>query len=180
MAGAVLLASLTSCIFSPKRDDGGGGGDGLPEYPKLTNPYFVLDALEKAYEARDSVEIALIYDDSYIGSSFDPTTLAQIQLSKSDEVTHVHALHDAIGVTSVQLNYPPQRTLYTDLGDPPGWATIQVSGAGLGILIDDNAKQITYRLIGSGGTFEFKFIPTPPDSASPDTTWKIVRWTEYP
>jgi hypothetical protein len=179
LAAALLLVSFSGCIFSPKRGDGGGGGGGPIQYPKLSTPENVLEALRLAYNDRDSTKIALIYDDTYIGTSFDPTTLVQIQLSKAQEISHVHTLHDDPGVTSVQLTYPPVETRFTNLNDPPGWATVQVSGTGLGVEIVDESQ--VYRLIGSGGTFEFKFIPTTPDSTSPtDTTWKIVRWTEFP
>jgi hypothetical protein len=178
LAATLLLSSLTSCIFSPKQ----GGGPIVippPEYPKLIDPVTVLDALKLAYQARDSVEIKLIYDDSYRGTSFDPKAPppGTINLTKADEVSHVEALHRASTISSIVVTYPPVKTRYTDLSDPPGWATIQLFTPALQIEINDGTT--TYNL--AGGYFEFKFIPTTPDSTSPtDTTWKIVRWGEYP
>jgi hypothetical protein len=180
LAATLLLASLTSCIFSPKRDDGDPGDGGHPQYPKLTDPIIVLDALKLAYEARDSVEIKLIYDGTYIGRSFDPNDQSALpDFTKQDEVDHVAFLHNKSSITSVYLTYPPIKTRSTDLADPPGWATVQMHNPGISVEINDSPT--TYNLAPAVGTFEFKFIPTTPDSTSPtDTTWKIVRWTEFP
>src|SRR5678816_2035775 len=38
-------------------------------YPILSNPYNVMDALKTAYERRDTVEIKVLYDDAYQGTS---------------------------------------------------------------------------------------------------------------
>ena len=48
----LLVAIPMGCIFSPHKDDTDGGGGGPPEYPKLVNPFYVLDALSKAYKKR--------------------------------------------------------------------------------------------------------------------------------
>lgn len=146
-------------------------------YPLLITPSDVLDALALAYSRKDSVEFDLIYDDGYAGSSFDPKVPGELTFTKADEMRHIAALHRSLSIRNVSMTYPPARTRYTDLEDLPGWATIQLSGTGLNVEIADGEN--VYNLIG-GGTFEFKFIPTTPDSTSPtDTTWKIVRWTEF-
>jgi len=64
---------------------------------------------------------------------------------------------------------------FTDVGDPPGWATILVANPR--IEIDD--QPVSYSIDPSAETMQFKFVPTTPDSTSPtDTTWKIIRWFE--
>jgi hypothetical protein len=168
------MASIPAgCIFSPTKDP--GKPPPLPEYPKLTDPFNVMDALEQAYGAKDSNEIKLIYDVNYQGTSFDPINLNQIPLTWANEVSHVEALARTPTVTSVVLKFPDVKLRETDLSDPPGWAMITVQ------LITVNIVDGTtlYNLV-TGDTFEYHFIPHTPDATSPtDTTWKIVRWTEF-
>ena len=145
-------------------------------YPYLYNPYLVIDALRTAYERRDTVEIKLLYDDAYQGSSIDQTdpVPAAIPFTKADEVAHVAnlALNPAVHVSILPV---PSLTRTSDPGDPPGWAIIQNPIVSLEVsdLAQDN------RLDVANTTETFKFIPHTPDATSPtDTTWKIIGWTE--
>lgn len=170
----MLATTLGGCIFSPHTDKCKNCGTQPPIYPKLINPFTVLDALKLAYAARDSNEVKLIYDKGYQGVSFNPTTLDQLTFTKTDEIRHIQALYRTTSITSVDLSFPPSLVRTTASSDLPGWATITVQGMSVQI----NDSPTTYNL-RPNETFEFKFIPTAPDSTSEtDTTWKIVRWTE--
>jgi len=164
------------CIFSPHKDDSGNKPPPPIVYPILANPELVLEALKTAYEARDSVEIGKIYDINYQGTSFDPADLSSLPFTRQDEIRHVQGLYRSTSILSISFNLPPSVVRERDLSDPPGWSTIHIQN--MAIFIDD--RPTSYNLIANG-TWEFKFIPTAPDSTSPtDTTWKIVRWTELP
>ena len=91
-------------------------------------------------------------------------------------MTHVGGLYRESSISGVALDFGGSLIRFTDLSDRAGWATIQTSFVSLNIF--DNPT--SYSLFGTGETFEFKFIPKTPDSASPtDTTWKIVQWNEF-
>ncbi len=172
----VLAFVFTSCIFSPHKDPTGGGPPPPKPYPALTDPYNVLYALKAAYENRDSLEIKAVYDTTYQGTSFDPATLNPLPaFTRQDEIRHVEALYRTTSITSVSFTLPPSLFRETDLSDAP-WATIRFQNMNIEI----NDSPTSYNLVPNG-TWEYKFIPTTPDSTSPtDTTWKIVRWTELP
>jgi len=173
----VLTAIPAGCIFSPHKDD----GKVIivpPDYPKLENPFSVLDALELAYAAKDSNEIKLLYDDqNYQGTSFDPVNQNQIPLTWSDEVRHVARLAQTPAITGIKLTFPPAKVRETDLLDPPGWAMIKIQN--MTLELTDNSTNTFFHLVSSDN-FEYHFIPHTPDASSTtDTTWKIVRWTEF-
>jgi hypothetical protein len=149
-----------------------------PSYLDSSTPFNVLYNMRIAYTARDTTAYDSLFDVNYMGTSYDPVTNNSLHFSKADEKRHVKALLLTSTVTSVSLTFPPVFNRYTDISDPSGWATVQMAGAGLGVEINDGAT--SYGLV-SGGTMEFKFIPTTPALGSPtDTSWHIVRWSEFP
>src|SRR5258705_13351556 len=95
-------------------------------YPYLLNPYLVIDALRTAYERRDTIEIKLLYDDAYQGSSIDQTdpVPAAIPVTKADEVAHVASLAQN---AAVHVSIPPNPSLTptSDLEVPPGRAILE-------------------------------------------------------
>jgi len=171
---AASLCAFAGCIFSPVKKTP------IPKppqkYPLLINPFSVLDAVQQDYEGRDSNEVKLLYDkDNYQGTSIDASDQSTYNTRWADEVEHVAALARSTSITQVAFTFQPAQTRFTDLSDPPGWATIQVQG--LHIQIDDMGT--SHLLFETGVTNEFKFVPKTPDASSPtDTTWKIIRWTE--
>jgi len=172
----VLLMGVSGCIFSPNKKP--PTVTPPPDYPLLINPFSVLDALALAYAARDTNEVKLLYDPvNYTGTSYDSDDQSSLTFRWRDEVNHVAALVRRTSITRVQITYPPSRYRFSDLADPPGWATIQLlQGNGMNVEISDSPTSYFFK---SGVSTEFKFIPKTPDSSSPtDTTWKIVRWNE--
>jgi len=166
---AAALALAAGC--GDKKHTVVGPGTPTP-YPKLSSPENVMAALALSYQRRDSVETKLIYDENYQGTSIDPYG-PPMSFYKWDEIRHVVALARTPTITSVTLLFPYALTRFTDLGDPPGWASIEVTDARIEI------NDITSYAVSSGETMQFKFVPTTPDSTSPtDTTWKLVRWFE--
>jgi hypothetical protein len=173
----LLAAGISGCIFNPKRDKPCTNCN-QPIYHALTSPERVLEDLKLSYEARDSVEFKLLYDINYIGTSVDQVTQEQLTFDRDKEYAHIAALAKASTITTVIFQYSPSVVRYTDASDPPGWATIQMPPSSVVLEINDNPN--SYFIVSSNEQFEFKFIPTTPDSTSPtDTTWKIVRWTEF-
>ena len=145
-------------------------------YPRLINPFSVLDALRIAYEARDTTEIKLLYDPAYQGSSRDQTDPSPVTVffTRADEVAHVAALAKATTISDISLT-PAQRLFrFHSAGDPPGWATILNPFATLDVY---EATVVHHVSLASEGIF-FTFGPSAPDPSVPDTTWKIVRWVE--
>ena len=145
-------------------------------YPQLINPYSVLDALQLAYQAKDTTEIKLIYHDQYDGSSVDQTDPVPLleHFTKADEVAHVAKLRRSTTLGSIFVTSAPNRVRFDDGADPPGWATIL--NPFTAIQVNDTTQ---FNVDMAHITMEFKFIPTTPaPSSSTDTTWKIIRWTE--
>jgi hypothetical protein len=173
---AILLTN-SGCIFDPHKDPKIGPPP-PPVYPALSDPYNVMAAYKTAYEHRDSVEIKALYDDGYIGQLTDNANPSNnATFNKSNEVQSVAAMARSHTIVSVQLTLPPALTRYTDLADPPGWATINLPPTSVTLQIDDTPD--SYQINPANETFVFKFVPTTPVSTSPtDTTWKIIRWTE--
>ena len=184
VALAIALCAVLLAGCGKKDKIVGPEPPGSPTYPKLSSPVNVLRALEQAYEARDSVEFKLLYNDTlYKGTSIDqsnPGSPIRYTFYKADEVRHVAALAKNFGITKIDLIYPPVLDRFTDLSDPQGWATIQVlPSSGLRLEINDAYTSTAYSIASDRESFEFKFIPKSPDSSSPtDTTWQIVRWSE--
>ena len=146
------------------------------KYPALINPFSVLDALQLAYQDRDTSEIKAIYHDLYDGSSIDQADPlpALVHFTKADEVGHVSKLAHTSGAT-VLMTQIPNRVRFYDAADPVGWATIRDPFSSIEVA-DATA---THVVDIAHDTMEFKFIPTTPaPSSSTDTTWKIIRWTE--
>lgn len=175
--GLCLLAS--GCIFSPKSGDGGkGGGGGDHQYPELTSPFNVLEALQLSYQNRDSTEYKALYDSSYVGTSTDLKDPPGTQVSTfryADEVAHVAALQRSSTITSVVFDVGPKTSwtrLPSDDVSHPEWATIQVGTGNWRVEITDG---LTVYTVQSINPISFSFKPT---AAGPDTTWKIIRWNE--
>ena len=146
-------------------------------YEEPVAPEAVLRNLALAYSTRDSTEYKSLFDENYQGTSIDqaapsPPTLTY---TKADEARHIAALAKSATITSIELRLTLALARFTDVGDPPGWASIQNPIQLLAIYDGADAYVVD---LGREYT-EFKFIPTTPAPSSPsDTTWKIIRWTE--
>jgi len=168
-----ILCLISGCIFSPKKKP--PNITPPPDYPQLINPFTVLDALELAYDARDSNEVKVLYHQDYAGTSTDRSDGSVLNFTKADEIEHVAGLAKHSSITRVFLKFPPFKSRYSDLADPPEWATIQMT-QGVNVQIDDSP---TSYYLTTGVITEFKLIPKTPDaSSSTDTTWSIIRWNE--
>jgi hypothetical protein len=145
-------------------------------YPKLVNPFSVLDALRIAYEARDTTEIKLLYDAAYQGSSLDLTDPSPVTIlfTKADEVAHVAKLATTKTISDISLTPAQSLIRFHTGGDPPGWTTILNPFATLDVYEAAVDRKVTF----AGEMTIFKFVPNAPDPSLPDTTWKIVRWME--
>jgi hypothetical protein len=171
---------LAGCgIFNPDPDDD-DRVDPPDEYPILSFPSQVLDALEIAYSARDSVKIKELYDSTYTGQSIDLNDPGnQIQVTYADEVRHVAALAQTPALfASLELGSDQiWQTLPSDDPSHPEWAVIQISGSSYRVEVTEG--ETTYGAIGEGGTFqEFAFTPTDDPGSPTGKLWKIVRWRE--
>ena len=185
LAASVVLASvvLAGCgIFDPTQ---GGPPPKIdrPVYAILSQPGFVLNALELAYSHRDSTGYKALYDSSYVGTSEDlndPPGTVPISFTYADEVAHVAALERSPTITSVTFELGPETSwtrLESDDPSHPEYAVIQIAGSNLDIQVTEGSN--TLRASGSSEFFEFTFKPTTPAPGSPsDTLWKIVKWRE--
>jgi len=174
---AVVMAAFLTAGCGSDRVTRPSIPPGSDPYPRLINPYSVLDALQLAYQARDTNEIKVLYHDQYDGSSIDQTdpVPALVNFSKAEEVAHVSALRRSGSVSSVSMTQIPNRIRFYDAADPPGWATIRDPFSSIEISDATATQVVDFAHIST----EFKFIPTTPaPSSSTDTTWKIIRWTE--
>ena len=170
-----MILPITGCIFDPPPDRP-KPPDTSP-YPKLSTPENVLEAMRKAYQRRDSVEYALLFDDNYFGESRDqlnPGGPLTLTFDKTEEQRHMGRLNRKTTIITVDFDLGNSLIRYTDPNDAP-WATIQTTTA----RIEINDNPTSYNLVSSNEIIEFKFVPKTPDATSPtDTTWKIIKWTE--
>lgn len=185
-ARAVFLRLMIAAVALPALMAGCGDDNTVrpqlpnPDHPLTyvvsSTPFHVLYNLQLAYTNRDSTEYGSLFDDAYAGTTIDDSDPASpYTFSKLAERGHVSALARTTSITSIYLTFPPVLTRETDLGDPPGWATIHMTGVRLEI--NDSPASLQ---VDQSESMDFKFSPTTPDSTSPtDTTWKIVRWTEF-
>ena len=146
-----------------------------PKYLELTSPQNVLQALQTAYQTRDTVETKLLYDSNYIGISEDLSNPAQsLTFSRYDEVQHVATLAQSSTISSIVLDMGPSSSwtrLSSDDPSHPEWAMISISSWFVEIYDGSTGYQAQ-----STNPMVFAFTPTV--AAPGDTTWKIVRWTE--
>ncbi len=172
---SISFLALSGCIFNPDRKP--------PSKPKPImylapiSPRNVLQNMITAYTGRDSVGTAAVYDVSYQGTSNDPgAPIPIVQFSKDDEVRHVGRLKLDPNIVSVFLDLGQVSTwqrLDASAGDPPGWAVIPITASR--VQIEDISVQTRYE--STNQIIEYTFKPT---STTPgDTTWTIVRWTEF-
>src|SRR6185295_2737290 len=142
-------------------------------YYVRSTPEFVLQNYQTAYSHRDSTQYDSLYDDVYEGVSRDPAG-AVSTFHKRDEADHISALAKSTEIASVNLKFGTSLR-YTDLSDPPGYATLLVQDTRLEINVTQGTS---WSLIGNDPMI-FKFKPRTPDPTSlSDTTWQIIGWTE--
>lgn len=177
MAAVFLLVSLVGVA---------GCGDDNPvrpqppapfQYLAPTSPENVLQNLVSAYVRRDSVQTAVVYNDGYAGVSTDPSHPSPIPaFSKSDEVRHIARLKTDPNIVLVELDLGSRSSwqrLPASPSDPPNWAVIQLTN--WTVRIEDIGRATTWQ--ATNNIMEFKFHPTvaPPG----DTTWTVIRWSEF-
>jgi hypothetical protein len=169
---------LTAALAGCGKDEKGPVGPGAPAptYLAPTSPSNVLENLRRAYENRDSVQTAIVYDNDYQGASIDPSgIIGDFAFTKANEVRHVGELKLETNIVSVLADFgnPAAWTrMGPDPADPPDWAQIQINVAA--ILVDDITTS-TFQT--QNQTMIYKFKPTV--AAPGDTTWKVVGWTEF-
>jgi hypothetical protein len=169
----LLLLAVVGCA----RKTVGPKIDGGPRYLAPTSPANVLQNLTKAYVNRDSIATRAVYDDLYKGTGFDPSLpTPNVEFTKSMEVSHVRRLHDDPDIVSVQLDLGAASTwqvLPGNATDAPGTMVIPIQYHLL--RIEDVSVGGSYEL-SPDSQIEFGFKPT--RTASGDTTWAVIRWTE--
>jgi hypothetical protein len=177
LAPAVVATLLVVALLSGCGDDKGPVGPDDPPTPTLSTPQAVLLSLLTAYQARDNVKTALLYDDAYEGASIDPSGLfGDFAFTKADEIRHVARLKLDPNIVSVQVDFGPQSSwlrLPADASDPPEWARIQINA--WTVRVDDIQNSTTYEANNNPMVYDFK----PTVAAPGDTAWAIVRWTEF-
>lgn len=168
-----LATSMSGCIFDPPRGKT-KPPDPPAQYYVRSTPEFVLLNYQTAYNNRDSAQYDSLYDDVYEGTSRDPASGVLSTFHKRDEADHIAALAKSPTVASVRLVFGASLR-FTDLSDPPGYATLTVQDTHLDLNVTEGTS---YSLIGND-IMVFKFKPRTPDPTSTtDTTWQIIGWTE--
>lgn len=173
-----VVAALAAAVLGGCGDD---DGDNLiisppPKYPAHDSPRNVLEAMQLAYQNRDSTEYKAVYDTSYMGTSQDLNDPPGTQISifrYADEVAHMGTLARSTTISSIvlDLGLPSSWTrLPSDDLSHPEWAMIQISA----FRLDLYDGSTLYSAQSNDMTFSFRPIVTTP----PDTTWTIVRWLE--
>jgi hypothetical protein len=146
------------------------------------NPGIALYVLQHAYESRDSVETARVYNESYAGTSTDlndPPGSQTLNFTRADEIRHVGALRKSTTITSVTCDLGPPASwvrLPSDDVSHPEWALIRIASGFVRIEIDDGAS-----ILQAGGASEqmsFYFTPKPDSTSQTDTLWTVIRWDE--
>jgi hypothetical protein len=176
----IALAALPGCS-----DDDGGEGTFHPRPQptvELASPEITLGMLQHAYEARDSVTTARVYDESYAGASTDlndPPGSQTVTFSRADEIRHVGALAKSMSITGVTCDLGPPASwvrLPSDDVSHPEWALIHIAGGFVRIEIDDGASIV--QAGGASDQMSFYFTPKPDTTSQTDTLWTVIKWDE--
>ncbi|HET9251011.1 MAG TPA: hypothetical protein VFP58_02705 [Candidatus Eisenbacteria bacterium] len=179
VAVVLLVLSASGCgIFDPDETDGPPPPPPIV-YPILDRPERVLQALQLAYENRDSVKYKDLYDSTYTGTSFDVNGNETLPISYTDELRHIGAIARTPGIATLFDMGPEQSWDVQPSDDPshPEWRVIQISGSAYRVEVTDGPT--THQAKGEPGTFqEFAFTPTQDASSPTGAYWKIVRWIE--
>jgi hypothetical protein len=178
-AGWVMAVVAAAMLGGCGDDDPPIGCDVCPPpgYPALTTPQNTLEAMQRAYISRDSVETKQVYDANYVGTSTDLNDPPEVQVSTfryADELAHIATMARSTTISSVLLDLGPSSSwtrLSSDDMSHPEWAVIEIN-AFHGEIYDG----ATLSLFTSSQPMTFTFIPTV--AAPGDTTWKIIRWNE--
>src|SRR6185295_19734978 len=133
-AYTLLIATLAVVAGCSDDDEAGPPFQPKPTPVELVSPEITLGLLQQAYEARDSVATARVYDENYAGASTDlndPPGSQTVNFTRSDEIRHVGALRKSTTITSVTCDLGPPATwvrLPSDDLSHPEWALIHISG----------------------------------------------------
>ena len=180
----VLGAAAAVCILIVAADGCGKktvgpdpGGDEIPfRYLPRTSPQNVLQNLISAYTRRDSVETAVVYDATYLGTSTAPSAPTPVStFTRADEIRHVGVLKLSNNIVSLFVDLGSRASwqrLPANANDPADWAVIPILMST--IRIEDISSFTTWET--SNQLMEFTFQPSV--AAPGDTTWTVVRWTE--
>ena len=181
--GTLLIAALVVAAGCSDDDNTMSLKPPKPEPPvALVNPGIALYVLQHAYESRDSVETARVYDESYAGTSTDlndPPGSQTVSFTRADEIRHVGALRKSTTITSVTCDLGPPASwvrLPSDDVSHPEWALIHIAGGFVRIEIADGTS-----ILQAGGPSEqmsFYFTPKPDSTSQTDTLWTVIRWDE--
>ena len=181
--GALLIAAFVVAVGCSDDDNPMSPQPPKPAPPAaLVSPEIVLGVLQRAYEARDSVETARVYDDNYAGTSTDlndPPGSQTVNFTRADEIRHVGALRKSTTITSITCDLGPPASwvrLPSDDVSHPEWALIHIAGGFVRIEIDDGAS-----ILQAGGASEqmsFYFTPKPDSTSQTDTLWTVIHWDE--
>ncbi|HET9939988.1 MAG TPA: hypothetical protein VFR25_02700 [Candidatus Eisenbacteria bacterium] len=153
-----------------------------PTPAELVSPEITLGLLQQAYEARDSVTTARVYDTDYAGTSTDlndPPGSQTINFTRANEISHVGALRKSTTITSVTCDLGPPASwvrLASDDVSHPEWALIHISGGFVRIEINDGASIL--QAGGPSDQMSFYFTPKPDTTSQTDTLWTVIKWDE--
>jgi len=140
-----------------------------------SRPEFALHNLAEAYNHKDSTAYKGVFDDTYQASYLDQKDPSPqlVTYYKDDEARHIAFL--AKSNANVDMRLSATLTPYQDLGDPPGWMTIQVPFQSIAVSTIDSSFVVNM----TQDYLEMRFIPHTPDASSPtDTSWKVIKLTE--
>ncbi|HEX5031673.1 MAG TPA: hypothetical protein VFX78_09475 [Candidatus Eisenbacteria bacterium] len=182
--GTLLIATLVVAAGCSDDEDGGEGGFRPPPRStvELASPEITLGMLQHAYEARDSVTTARVYDTDYAGTSTDlndPPGSQTVTFTRGNEISHVGALRKSTTITSVICDLGPPASwvrLPSDDASHPEWALIHISGGFVRIEIADGASIV--QAGGPSDQMSFYFTPKPDTTSQTDTLWTVIRWDE--
>ena len=179
----IALTMAASWMLAGCGDDETTMGPAKPKpTAQLASPTITLQMLQQAYEARDSVTTALVYDTGYQGTSTDlndPPGSQTITFTRAQEISHVGALKRSTSVTGVTCDLGTAQSwtrLASDDVSHPEWAMIQIPGGNIRIEIADGASIL--QAGGPSDLMSFYFAGTPDQTSPTDTLWKVVRWNE--
>jgi hypothetical protein len=187
LAGFLLLVSglVAGCIFSPDRGDGDKPPPPPLKYPVLSTPAAVLTALRIAYENRDSSGYLKLFDDKYLGATYDTSEVEEGNqagtFTRVEEEKHIKSLAENANITSVDLFLPGEPwtvTTVIDVDSGEEWGLITIYNPQIGVT---EAGKDAVRIVANE-TFQFRFRPrsVPPESSDTGKLWHIVRWNEDP
>jgi hypothetical protein len=175
----LALAALAGLLAGCSKDKPTKSHDTTPEWFDLSSPIGTIGTLNMAYEQRDSVSYAKLFDDDFV-FRFSPIDLdsrsdMQPQWDLPDELAAAFAMFRDQRVDKITLSFQFSPAVPSD-SVAPGSYKVQVDQLHLSVFTERDGIPWELRVNGSDGDLYLR----PSVGNDGEQRWRILRWEDEP